>query len=223
MPSSRLRPTRLAVLCALLAIALPRLATANTYDLEMVVFLNQAIATSEVDRVDPERSARYNDLLGDRSRRTGTVIAETIDDGRLGEMAARLRSSGGHTVVQHVRWRQQVELIDDAPFVDVSALGLGEDSGLRGLVRFYHSPLLYVDLLLRFTPLTDALGRQPSSLEPGVADFEAPLQRQWFLEEKRRVKLKELHYFDNPYFGAILGVWPVEDSASSEGETAPAS
>ena len=36
------------------------------------------------------------------------------------------------------------------------------------------------------------------------------VQPVYYLSEKRRVKFGEVHYFDHPRFGAIVGVWPAE-------------
>ncbi|NKB75763.1 MAG: hypothetical protein GKR96_01660 [Gammaproteobacteria bacterium] len=33
-------------------------------------------------------------------------------------------------------------------------------------------------------------------------------QPYFFISEKRRLKFKQIHYFDHPEFGVILGVWP---------------
>lgn len=187
----------------------------NVYDLELVVFLNEGSRTSEVDQADPDRAARYNDILSERFQRTGSVVTESAENGRLADVVNKLSGTGGYTVLQHVKWRQAVKVISEAPYVDVSALGLGEDSGMRGLVRFYHSPLLYVDVLLRYRPFSDPLSSglpQPSASALSTEDnaLPSPQARTWFLDEKRRVKLKELHYLDHPHLGAIIGVWPVE-------------
>lgn len=217
-------PGRKAAVVAILALlASPAWAQeGNVYDLELVVFLNEASRSSEVERPDTDRAARYNDMLSERFQRTGAVVTESAETGRLAEVVDKLAASGGYTVLQHVKWRQEVKVIAEAPYVDVSALGLGEDSGMRGLVRFYHSPLLYVDLLLRYRPFSDPLsGSAPPMTSDNVSMSDeralpSPEARTWFLDEKRRVKLKELHYLDHPHLGAIIGVWPIEESTGSD-------
>ncbi len=207
-----------AAICAL-AVAGAAPAEPNVYDLELVVFLNEMTRSSEVDRPDPERAARYNGMLTQRLQRTGSVLTESAESGRFVDIVDRLQAAGGYTVLQHVKWRQEVQLIADAPYIDVSALGLGEDSGLKGVVRFYHSPLLYVDVLLRYAPFVDPIEQfgtpaNAGGVLPGeqVAGLQSPEARTWVIDEKRRVKLNELHYFDNPRLGAIIGVWPVDEA-----------
>ena len=65
---------------------------------------------------------------------------------------------------------------------------------LQGVVGIRVSHLLYVDLDFIF------------SSEEGLVR----------LAESRKIKLKELNYFDHPLFGVLLMVSPVEDDNSSD-------
>ncbi len=38
-----------------------------------------------------------------------------------------------------------------------------------------------------------------------------PLEERYFIDEQRKLKLNEIHYFDHPRFGVILSVKPLED------------
>ena len=50
---------------------------------------------------------------------------------------------------------------------------------------------------------SDQNGIIPSPSVPGLNQMD-----HFFISEKRRLKFKEVHYFDHPEFGVILGVWP---------------
>ncbi len=189
-------------------------AIANQYDLEMVIFLNNKVRSTELARPESDRNAGLDRRLGKLFQRTGATVALPATVGNLSELAENLRLSPDYEVLQHTTWRQEVELISQAPYVDVSALSLGEESGLKGLVRFYHSPLLYVDVFLKYTPFVDSFS-QPITADPGASFSGVAPSEAFFLVEKRRLRLKELHYLDNPRIGAIISVWPIEEE---EGE-----
>lgn len=183
----------------------------NEYDIELVVFRNHAPVSTDVEGLNPERAAGIEQRLGRLFQRTGSIVAQPVDSGRMPDVVARLRGHPDYEVLQHVTWSQPIGLISEVPYVDISALGLGEESGLRGVARFYHTPLLYIDVLLRFEPLFDPLA-EPAALT--ADDPSEALVRQvvtaWFLEEKRRIKVGEIHYLDHPRLGVLVGAWPVE-------------
>lgn len=192
---------------------------ASVYDLELVVFLNNGAPSSEVDAANPEHGARLDRRLTQLFERIGTVDTRPGDGGRLAGLADRIDASPDYTLLQHVRWRQEVALISEAPWIDVSALTLGEDSGLKGVTRFYHTPLLYVDVFLRFTPFQDPL--TAGATAPPTAFGNLPLEADMatapsrFLEEKRRLKINEVHYLDSARIGAIVGVWATEGESGA--------
>ncbi|MDD9810263.1 MAG: CsiV family protein [Gammaproteobacteria bacterium] len=75
-----------------------------------------------------------------------------------------------------------------------------------GFVRVYRTSLIYADLNLQLSPpLPAADDSQDAEARPA-----ATWQPHYFIAEKRRLKFKQIHYFDHPLFGAILQVWPVE-------------
>ena len=96
------------------------------------------------------------------------------------------------------------------------SLTIGDDgSGLSGTLRFYHSPLLYVDVLLKYVPFSDPeLVAAPivNSFGEVVQDVPTAIEIAYYLDEKRRVKLTDLHYLDSSNIGAIISVWPIDDA-----------
>ncbi|GJL81940.1 MAG: hypothetical protein DHS20C01_15740 [marine bacterium B5-7] len=201
----------------------------NDYDLEVIVFLNNNQRSTEVSLAGTDRAIEFERRLSRLVERTGAVVAMPASSGNMVDIARKLDASADYTLLEYVTWRQTVESIDDAPFVDISTLNLGDDSGLKGLIRFYHSPLLYVDVLASYTPFVDPLSSKvpATSMQPQgntpptivtttdvalTENIDRAIAPTWYLEEKRRLKLKEFHYLDNPHFGLIISVWPIENA-----------
>jgi len=79
------------------------------------------------------------------------------------------------------------------------------DSPVKGGIRIFENRLLFVDLDITDEFLT------------GVPDYSAGARSArpagvYQLREKRRVKLNEIHFFDHPFFGALIRVSRVEQS-----------
>ena len=179
---------------------------ANEYDVEMVVFQHIGNPSTELQYSNTEQQAANERELTRLHTKTAEIVALPVTIGQLSEVVEKLQQSPAYHVLHHTTWRQEAVSISEAPYVDVSALNIGEDSGLNGLVRFYQSPLLYVDVFLKHTPFVDPLEAEQASGEEDAT----PLNPASFLVEKRRVKLKEVHYLDHPDIGVILTVWPIE-------------
>ena len=94
-----------------------------------------------------------------------------------------------------------------------------------GFVRVYTTSLIYADLHLQLTApmpevadasdlseLIELLQTQDSLVNEGQEETEAEPQRYYFISEKRRLKFRQVHYFDHPMFGAILGIWEADNS-----------
>ena len=102
-----------------------------------------------------------------------------------------------------------------------------------GFVRIYTTALIHADLHLQLSPLpanpdltdTDSVAVADTDVGEDVekdveeeagedaaedADTSAP-QPHYFIAEKRRLKFGQIHYFDHPLFGAILGVWEADE------------
>ncbi len=120
----------------------------------------------------------------------------------------------------------QTEQSDPVDSVDLSdqAADHAGDGSIFGFARVYTTTLIYADLDLQFTPPliappdtlslpTDGVGEDGDAF----ADEAAP-QPYYFITEKRRLKFEQIHYFDHPMFGAILGVWPVVEEGEGGGE-----
>lgn len=133
--------------------------------------------------------------------RPGPVPYEAIPRGAMitSGVYRRLRDLSAYEPVLHVGWRQpggargsREVYVTDKPrapadvAVDTNAVPLPDLSRIEGTVRVRTGRLLHVE--------TDFL-------DYGQA---APVR----ISERRKVKFKELHYFDSPFFGVIVQVTP---------------
>ena len=135
----------------------------------------------------------------------------------LVEMAQRLTSEGTYRVLWHHAWTGEALPKAEAPVITlaprapaVAAAGETPVGGLdspelSGYVRFYSGRFLQLELDLSFAP---ALAYAPAEAPEGIVPGAGPAPRYW-LQERRRVKAKSLHYFDHPKFGAIVSIQPL--------------
>ena len=162
-------------------------AFARDYDVELMIF--ERIAPSA--ETEEQWTFGSNQILAHqedlRTLATSSVnlpLKPSVN--RLKRLETELRGSGYRLLVSS-HWRQPAEVFHNAPIVDVSQT----ESGLQGFIKIYKTSLIFADLNLGL-------------VDPSVD----PLLPSYFIGEKRRLKFKEIHYFDHPRFGAILGVWP---------------
>ncbi|MHB8535996.1 MAG: CsiV family protein [Sulfuricaulis sp.] len=169
--------------------------TPNTYDVEVVVFLNQMpdLEGGEIWRNNPV-------LPASPDMNQAVAIGEApAPDAFLSPAAAALEKSGRHHVLAHLHWQQTA----DAKSVSKPVIINGPNGQLAGTLRFYLSRYLLVDLNL-------SLQGEPSAGLFGLAGQATPVI--YHLNEYRRVRLLETHYFDHPKFGALVRVSPIKSN-----------
>ena len=164
----------------------------NVNEVEVVVFENRL-----QDLEAGELWTRTADKTVNSEASDAIKVEEKVTaDSPLSAAAAALESSGRHRVLTHLLWQQSVEAKSASKPVQIASAA-GE---LDGALRFYLSRFLHVDLNLNLRETTSA----GVAGEPGK---EASVYR---LNEHRRVKISEIHYFDHPKFSALVRVAPVK-------------
>lgn len=128
--------------------------------------------------------------------------------GELVEVYRRLATQSGYRPLMHLIWEQPGEADRPASVVDFDALRLGNPE-IEGEARLSRSRFLHLQLDLRFR------GGEPSQAVPvatrGEHGPEVELMvPEYRLEESRRMRSGELHYFDHPAFGVIALIQPVQ-------------
>lgn len=122
----------------------------------------------------------------------------------------KLYSDPRYSVATHAAWIQPLyEKRESVPVELISASELESTSAFRraknpitGSVQIFENRLLFVDLDIKNEFGGDAYSRSLSFAETDTSR-PAGIYR---LKEKRRVKLNEIHYFDHPFFGALVRV-----------------
>lgn len=157
---------------------------------------------------DPFDIDEYNRVNGTVSYTNMSALAGALQ---------QLQGSERYQVLSSNAWIQPLLGRDEAVDVPLGQDGgtsLGASSGepvysrLSGSMRVYGDYLLFVDIDLKIklparaedTGYTTVIGGASTSepLSDGIETFH--------LSERRRIKLEEIHYFDHPYFGAIVSV-----------------
>lgn len=135
---------------------------------------------------------------------------QRLDTG-AGELASLHRRLTGRTEYRpllHVIWVQVAETDGITPLIDLSALRPGSEE-LVGQVRLSRTRFLHLHLDLEFLAPDRGL-----ALPLPVGGGELPEVRllipRYQIDESRRMRSGELHYFDHPAFGVIATVQPVE-------------
>ncbi len=208
------------ILCLLLILS--HTAQARGYEIEMIVF-EQARGNADADAAEDEKWDFSDRKIADSLQRMTTLEARS-DAFRTGTVLGQLEQTrhrliqAGHRILRTVRWVQPSAVYQHAPLI---SLGLAETSLAHGFIRVYKTSLIYADLDLQFSPESPAnpvlpglspdlstpaaTGTQTDSLSSALPDN---LPEHYFLSEKRRLKFREVHYFDHPKFGALLSIWP---------------
>jgi hypothetical protein len=212
-----------AIILAILMLLAPFASTesrgeAQLYDIELIVFQN--LVENDGGEVWPFDYSAWSET-GDQE---ATAAAEPdvtwlSEPYRLGAHYQALRRSAQYRPLAHFAWRQPLVDRNQAatlqlPATGAQAGGAYVDGSVRVAVeRYLH---LYLDLRLH--------GAAPAVFQPGT-EFESQAVPEFRLKEKRRMRSKELHYFDNPRFGALALITPhtpaEPDSETPDSEASP--
>jgi hypothetical protein len=179
-------------------------AEAQLYDIELVVFRN--LVENDGGEVWPLEAPAWGETgvqePDDVSEPEVTWLSEPY---RLAAHYEALRRSAQYRPLAHFAWRQPVVNRDQAVAVQLPATGARasgayvDGSAQVAVERYLH---LYLDLRLHGSvPAPTAL------YQPGV-EPEPQAAPEFRLTEKRRMRSRELHYFDNPRFGVLALITP---------------
>ncbi len=207
---------------------------ARDYHDEVIIFERPGSSDpdQEVWNFSPENLAPHLQKLQTLAAKASeTEFSNTLEF--LAGAEESMRESGLR-ILRTAHWIQPSAVYQHSPLVSMGA----ENSTLPGAyIRVYKTSLIFADVDLQLNPLTAQVTNLDNSSNTALAtatniisDSEAfsadtglenttidgataveiNYPAQYFLSERRRLKFKEIHYFDHPKFGAILGVWPSE-------------
>jgi len=199
------------VIAALLLVTFNQVAVAAppVYDVEIIIFRNNANS----DAGEQWTAPASGELSPARvfSQDEFTELSPSLY--QLGGVRGGLRNSSGYTVLLHRAWRQVgYDAAHAIPYPIHSLAENGRDS-IEGSVTLVRERYLHLDVDLQLMTAGRAAPTQYADSQGGSPAFR--------LQEKRRVRSRELHYFDHPRFGMIAMVTPY-DAPEEEPEPEPA-
>jgi hypothetical protein len=194
--------TRLAIAALLLAISQAAVAGPPIYDVEIIIFRHNVMS----DAGERWTSPAVSDL-----RPTGVFSQDAFTEldrsqYQLDGIRGGLRNSSGYSVLLHRAWRQVGYDAAHAIAYPIHSLAENGRDSIEGSVTLIRERYLHldVDLLLLRANYADGADSSPA----------------FQLREKRRMRSRELHYFDHPRFGMIAVVTPY-DAPEDEPEPEP--
>jgi len=161
----------------------------SRYDIEVLVFENRLpeLAGDELVGRDPA-------ALRKKALENAALPAPGAGESYLQPGVAKLLEADGHyRVLAHAHWQQTLEPNPKTPVKPVR-IAAADPNELDGSVRFIMSRFLHLDVTLLF--------------QPAPADNTAPMT--YTINEQRRIKSQETHYFDHPRFGVLVRVLPLD-------------
>ncbi len=183
------------------------------YDIELLIFENLVAADNgEVWPADYsewfEESVDENAVPIANSEQRQWLAGSSL---RLGAERNAFGQSSRYRPLAHFGWRQAVLDREQAQAFEIPAEN-STGSYVDGTVRVAVERYLHLSLDLQLHPATPGMTIPADGLY-----YELPEIR---LTESRRMRSKEVHYFDNPRFGVIALITPYEPPVPPE-ETAP--
>ncbi|MDH3279976.1 MAG: peptidoglycan binding protein CsiV [Gammaproteobacteria bacterium] len=171
------------IVCIALQFCPSAFAETKQYIVEVAVFDHQTTELSDEVWKQP-----YTELAQAKTPSYTNEI-QFVKDGPMKAAVDSLRRRREYTLLKYSVWIQDTLERSRVPVVPISSAA----TNLEGYVQVYGGQLLFVDIAL-------SLGK---NLSPNAA---RTVPTRFVIDEKRRLKLDETHYFDHPYFGAILRV-----------------
>lgn len=162
----------------------------STYEIEAVVFENRL-----PELVGDELLARDPAKTNIRGLENAVVPEKMEGDSYLQPTITNLLEKDGHyRVLAHLRWFQTVDAKSIAKPMRVTSTTPDE---LEGTIRFFMSRHLHLDVNLVFRETVATAGSEPTA-------------NVYQMNEQRKIKTQETHYFDHPRLGVLVRVMPVE-------------
>ena len=224
--SRRTRPLRRAILfrCLVLllsaiAVVLPSTALSKDYIIEMVVFKNgSADRASTTPQLYVPRIGTAMSLTSDEASAAGFELI--TDDLSLTEQVETIKSSGQYQLLRHFAWRQPGLDDEQARAIRINIGGAFpiyipenyqqyDDYIPASITASSAEPTRQINTTTLSGVLKVRLGRF-LHLDSRLAYTEPSSGVTWRLDHSRKMRSRELHYIDNPRFGMLVRIVPVE-------------
>lgn len=200
------------IVLGMLLLVLGNVVYARDYAVELIVFeRNDAVSTAdnaveEIWNFSSERTAG-------KLQKMQSLIAKAIAYETSSTLSnlANVRNNllaAGYGILHSARWIQPARVYQHAPLIFFDA---ANPSMPYGVIRVYKTSLIYADIDIQYSPTNREIFFNQHAIANVDSDTNLEFQQpHFFISEKRRLKFKEIHYFDHPLFGVILSVLPSE-------------
>jgi hypothetical protein len=181
----------------------------TVYNVEVIVFRTNSTLgtpedwTSEAARApavpvaaEGETGAPVTDAAG-QAAGTRLVRALTPAEFQLGDLEARIKSSGAYVPVAHLGWAQTASPWGSHESMSLQQVGF-DNPLLAGTVTLERGQFLHLGFALNLTVAAPPAGLQAA---PNTT---------FVLNDNHRVKFYERNYYDSPAFGVIALVVPAQ-------------
>ena len=165
----------------------------STYEIEVVIFENRLPGLADDEILGRDADARVK-KLDSAVTPDAAVSAPYLRPA----ITSLLDQDGHYRVIAHQHWQQTIDAKTIAKPVRVVSTNSAE---LEGTIRFYMSRHLHLDVNLLFR-----------SIAPDGGNVV------YRLNEQRKLKSQEMHYFDHPKLGVLVRVMPLELEKGKEKE-----
>jgi hypothetical protein len=157
----------------------------STYEIEVVVFENRLPELIGDEMLARDAEARIKKL------ESAVTPEAAVSEPYLHPTITSLLDQDGHyRVLAHQHWQQTIDAKTVAKPVRVMATNPAE---LEGTIRFFMSRHLHLDVNLLFRDVAAGSGNVV-----------------YRLNEQRKLKSQETHYFDHPRLGVLIRVMPLD-------------
>ncbi len=167
----------------------PSQSWARDYIVEAVVFSHAGASTEQWDASNARNQKTQNKIIARHAK--ARAARNPLGLSKLAGIQQALRNSAEYRVLKSFSWAQSEANYARSPLIKVSG------QQLIGSIRIYAPNLLFAEINLQYAP-----NDLPAQLNTGSAKY--------FLNEKRKLKLNEIHYFDSSKVGVVLSVRPKE-------------
>ena len=190
-------PSCLIALLVLCAGPAPVVAAPKLYDVEIIIFSQNSRSDQGEAWHQPDAEAGRAQGVSPQNRFTELSSSRY----RLKPVRYSLQQGGEYTVLYHRAWRQLAYSPSRAVDYPVQAMSNDSRHSVEGTIRLVRGRYLHLDM--------DLLMMDTATQPPGQHADDPGNRPAYRLNEKRRIKRSDLHYFDHPRFGVLALITPV--------------
>ncbi len=177
------------------------------FTVEVIVFENLSASTEEHWNYVPS-SDRSDAADSDKRRELAALRFQVADSLTLDDIFTKMRQSRDYRPLVHTAWTQPGYSEATAPPLPLDRV-TRLPRNLSGEITLHLSRYLHLNV-----DLTLAANRSAGADQSQLLLNERPMYR---LQESRRMRSGDLHFFDHPKFGVLARIQPVETPATDGG------